>query len=320
MAATSTRPPRVLCITPNPAIDRTHIIPHLTPGAVHRSYNIVVDAGGKGINVARAVKVLGGVPLCAGFLGGLSGKMVAKLAEAEGLFPAWSWIDNETRTCVIISAEDNAESTVFNENGPSVTAAEWATLRSDVLHAARDVDAVCISGSTPSGSNSDSLPMLIDALSAVDKCVWVDTSKSALQAALSATPTAIKVNDAEAGEVAGVAIQTPAEALAVANQFCAQGIVYAIITLGRNGAVLATASSGGWWAQPPELQTVSAVASGDCFLAGLVLATCHGESPATALMHGVAAGTANALNAGGARFTKEQFEWVLAQVSLEALA
>lgn len=319
MSVAPNHPPTILCITPNPAIDRTHVIPHLTPGAVHRSYDVVIDAGGKGINVARALKVLGGVPVCAGFLGGLSGKQVARLAEAEGLLPAWSWIQNETRTCVIISAEDSAESTVFNENGPTVSTADWAMLRNDVIIAAQDVDAVCISGSTPAGSSPESLPALIAALRDIGKPVWVDTSKAALQAALTARPTAIKVNHVEAGEVAGTEIETWQEAIYVANQFCTQGIAYAIITLGRDGAVLATSKEGGWWARPAALQTVSAVASGDCFLAGMVFAICLGESPTTALRHGVAAGTANALNTGGARFAREQFAHVLAQVSLDAL-
>ncbi|MEZ4661260.1 MAG: hexose kinase [Caldilineaceae bacterium] len=319
MTTESNLSPRILCVTPNPAVDRTHIIPHLIPGAIHRAYKVVVDAGGKGINVARAVRVLGGTPICAGFLGGFSGRLVAQLAEAGGLLPAWSWIRNDTRTCLIISAEDSAESTVFNENGPTVTPADWLTLRHDVVKAAQRADAVCISGSTPAGSSTDSLPMLINALRDVDKPIWVDTSKVALQIALTACPTAIKVNHAEAGEVAGVDIQTPQEAVAVANQFCAQGIANAIITLGRDGAVLATSANGGWWAQPPEMQTVSAVASGDCFLAGMILAVCQGEVPEVALMHGAAAGTANALNAGGARFTREQFEEVLSKVRLQTL-
>ena len=310
---------RVLCITPNPAVDRTHILTNLTPGKVHRAYEVVVDAGGKGINVARAVHVLGGTAICAGFLGGLSGQKVAELAEFEGFIPAWSWIQGETRTCVIISTKDSAESTVFNENGPTVTAADWQVLKRDVNMAAQNADAVCISGSTPAGSSSENLSELICELAANGKQVWVDTSKAALQSALVACPTGIKVNHEEAAEVTGINIQTPTQAVKIAHQFCTQGIKYAIITLGLQGAVLAVNEGGGWWARPPDMQTVSAVASGDCFLAGLLLAICGGETPAVALMHGVAAGTANALAAGGARFTKEQFYQVLTGVTLEVL-
>lgn len=311
--------PRILCITPNPAVDRTHVIPSLVPGAVHRSYKVVVDAGGKGINVARAVKLLGGTPLCAGFLGGLSGQLIAKLATADGLQPAWTWISDESRTCLIVSAEDNAESTVFNENGPEVSAADWDTLQSDVATAARNADIICISGSVPAGTPAASLPNLISELMASGHSVWVDTSKAALQSALNAQPTAIKVNQIEASEIAGVQIQSPAEAIDVARQFCMQGVKFTIITLGREGAVMASAAGDGWWAQPPGMPTVSAVASGDCFLAGMAVAICRKQSPSDALRHGVAAGTANALNTGGARFTVEQFEDVLACVQLQPM-
>src|ERR671925_314215 len=63
----------ILCITPNPAIDRTLLLPHLTLGNVHRAENIMVAAGGKGLNVARTIRILGGAPLCMGFAGGHSG-------------------------------------------------------------------------------------------------------------------------------------------------------------------------------------------------------------------------------------------------------
>jgi len=74
----------IICITPNPAIDRTLILPRLVAGKVHRAEKVIVAAGGKGLNVARAISTLGGEPLCMGFLGGHTGQLLADLAQNAG--------------------------------------------------------------------------------------------------------------------------------------------------------------------------------------------------------------------------------------------
>ncbi len=75
----------ILCITPNPAIDRTLIVPNLALGKIHRAQQLIVAAGGKGLNVARAVRTLGGESLCMGFAGGHPGHLLADLAQNEGI-------------------------------------------------------------------------------------------------------------------------------------------------------------------------------------------------------------------------------------------
>jgi len=81
-------------------------VPRVALCEIHRSYEVVVDAGGKGMNVTLAVQNLGGKAICAGFLGGLSGQRMALLAEAEGFAPAWMQIANETHTYMIVCSAD----------------------------------------------------------------------------------------------------------------------------------------------------------------------------------------------------------------------
>src|SRR5512138_1568438 len=96
----------ILCLTPNPAIDRTLLLPGLTAGNVHRAETVIVVAGGKGLNVARVIRTLGGEPLCMGFTGGHAGRLLADLAQNEGLNSCWTWTDSETRTCAIFISPD----------------------------------------------------------------------------------------------------------------------------------------------------------------------------------------------------------------------
>jgi 1-phosphofructokinase len=45
----------IVTLTPNPAIDRTLAVPALVRGSVHRAAAPVVEASGKGVNVAKAL-------------------------------------------------------------------------------------------------------------------------------------------------------------------------------------------------------------------------------------------------------------------------
>ncbi|HEX6385023.1 MAG TPA: 1-phosphofructokinase family hexose kinase [Anaerolineae bacterium] len=302
----------ILCVTPNPAVDRTLLVAGLQPGGVHRATRTIVAAGGKGLNVARAVKTLGGQPLAMGLLGGYSGRLVADLAQAEGIAAHWTPFDGETRTCVIVVPEVG-EVTVINETGPTVTPADWLRLVDDVLAQVAQADAVCLCGSLPPGVPVGAPADLIEAVAAAGKPFWVDSSGQPLGNAILARPTGLKVNSLEAGELLNMVIDGPEAAVAAAHHFLQKGIRTVALTLGRQGAVLVS-ETGQYHAWPPEVAAVSNVGSGDCFLAGLLTALALGHPPVQALSWAVAAGTANTLSPGGGRFALADFQRILTQV------
>jgi 1-phosphofructokinase len=305
----------ILCITPNPAIDRTLIVPGFRPGTLCRPTRTIVAAGGKGLNVARAVRVLGGEAVCAGLLGGHAGRLISELVEKEGLAGAWTWVEGESRTCIILVNPENGVVTEVCEQRSPILADDWFRLQADVLREATRADCVCLSGSLPPGCPPDAPAGLIRAIRAAGRPMWVDTSGTALRAALTAGPTGIKVNATEAGEILGEEMADVEAASRAAAKFQRMGVGSVVLTLGREGAMLAT-DAGTWWARPPALRTVSAVGSGDSFLAGLITALVAGEPPPQALRHAVAAGAANALNPGGAQFELRDFNAALEATSV----
>lgn len=313
----------IVCVTPNPAIDRTLVVPGFAvapvAGRVFRAARVHAAAGGKGLNVARALLRLGRPALCAGPLGGATGRLVADRAAAEGIEGRWTWIAGETRTCVIIlgtvdgceGGEDRA-ATVINEPGPVLSAHDWARFSSDVAAAAGTSDAVCISGSFPPARAPGEVAQLIAA--AARACrgpLWVDTSGAALAEAVSAVPAGIKINGDEAGALLGRTVGTADDALRAARDICAQGLAGICVTLGANGAVLCTAD-GAWHATPPPIDAVNAVGSGDCFLAGLVAGLVGAMRPADALRRAVACGTANALGEHASDIEERQVQTLAA--------
>lgn len=308
----------ILCVTPNPAIDRTLYVSSLHLGESHHAERTLAAAGGKGLNVARVIQSLGGEPFCVGLVGGHAGNLLADLARQEGLAAHWTQTKNETRTCVIL-VEPGRDATVVNERGAEVSADEGQAFLQDVWRESARVHLVTLSGSLRPGFSEEMFGTLLNGLTARGKSVWVDTSGGALRAALAVRGVNIKVNAAELGDALGAQISNMEQAARAGRQLMERGISSVAVTLGKDGAVL-VADSGAWVARPPAIEMVSSVGSGDAFLGGLVFALETGHSMDSALRYAVTAGTANALQLGGGRVTLAEFTRVSEQVKVSFMS
>jgi 1-phosphofructokinase len=308
----------IFCVSPNTALDHTLVVPSFKQGTVLRAQSSLFATGGKGPNVARAAQILGAKTRSFCFLGGQTGKTVADLAQQEGLEGCWTWIDGETRTCVIVADARTGEATVINEQGPRVTEADWSRLNQTVLDAIADANDVCFSGSLPPNSPIEMYIQLVKAVCNAGKRVWVDTSGEPLHAALPISGVTIKINGDEAGEILGKTVDSPETAVAAALEFRKRGTSHVVITLGKDGAVMVDAANH-WWAKPPVITVKDPIGSGDSFLAGFVTAIASGYTADIALKRAVAAGAANATTVGGGDFPLETFNQILAETTLQAL-
>jgi 1-phosphofructokinase family hexose kinase len=309
----------ILTVTPNPAFDRIQTIANFAAGQVWRATALTLCAGGKGINVARAARTLGQQAVCTGLLGGHSGRLQAQFMAMEGIPAHWIWIDGETRVSVIVIDPKSGETTVLNEEGPTVSVEDWKRLQDEVLAQSAQAQAVCISGSLPRGLSADAMGNLVQALNRTRQQVWVDSSGGTLKTAVQARPAAIKINHLEAAEVLGWRpFSDVPTAVQAAQTILQSGTAKVIITLGKTGAILAS-DAGAWFAKPPAISAVCPIGSGDAFLAGIVCASLNHEPDPEALRQGVAAGSANALSVGGGKFTREDFDHVLGGTRVTAL-
>ena len=310
---------KIICVTPNVALDRTLVVPDFAVGHISRIKRGVVVPGGKGLNMMRAVKILGGQPLSMGLLGGHTGRMVAAMAREAGYEAEWTWFDGETRTCTIIADADGV-STVINESG-QVGSSDWRALADDVCRVAekQTVSAICFCGSVPEDAPADAPADAIQRLKDLGKRVWIDTSGRALSNAIAAKPFAIKVNAEELAAAMKFDAQRRTEVIAAAKALLNDGIQILVISLGAEGALL-FAKDLFLKATPPRIQPVDPIASGDCLHAGIVTALARGESHAEAIRSGVAAGAVNALYAGGAQFAYSHYLQILSETRVENLS
>jgi 1-phosphofructokinase family hexose kinase len=271
----------------------------MVPGGVYRAERVLVAAGGKGLNVARAAHSLGQPLRVCAPLGGLSGQMLAQLATEEGISGRWSWYDGgDTRTCVLVVDPTGSDATALNEPGPPLAPDAWQAFAATALDAATTADLVLSSGSLPPGVPPQALADLLHDLAAAGRRVLVDTSGAALRAALSAAPYGIKVNGSELGAVLHRPVASIEEAATALADLRARGIALAMVSLGAQGALAAT-DEGVCHAEPPAIQAVSTIGAGDSLLAGLATGLLRGEPLPEALRLGVACGAADALSIGG---------------------
>ena len=192
-------PTRMLIAGPNLTIDRTARLDELRPGEVLRFERVVVTPGGKGLNVARAARALGVEALLVGFVPGETGRAGAGLIAREGIALRGVPCGGELRSTAVVMERDG-RTTVLNEPGPEITAAEWEAYEAAIAAEIAEHGVLVCSGSVPPGSPDDAYARLAAiAAEAGRRCV-VDAAGVTLVRALAAGVDVVCPNVAEAEE------------------------------------------------------------------------------------------------------------------------
>ena len=306
----------ILTVTLNAAVDKLYTIPGFAVDQVQRPTETRVYAGGKGINVARVYRTLGGGVMATGFSGGAAGEYIKAGLVGEGIDAGFVTVAQESRVCTAILDPVGRTETVLNEIGPQVTAAECDALLRRLRELLPGHDAVILSGSLPPGVPLEIYVAIIRLAQVLGIKAVLDTSGEALRLGVEAKPFLVKpnVHELEALSVDGDGWGGSAQALRAKY-----GVTLALVTGGAGGAVLASAE-GTWEAIPPAVEVVSALGSGDSLTAGFVWAWEQGLGHAEALKTGVAAGAANAAVYGSGFCTRAQILQVAARTTVNKIA
>ena len=316
----------IVTLTPNPSLDRTVTLPGpLVRGGVNRLSGVVVEPGGKGVNVAR-VLVSAGQPATAvlpaaahdPLLLALDAAAATASADSAALSTHAVTVAAPVRINTAVTEPDGT-TTKLNEPGAALSPQEIDAVEAALLKAATAAAAggggdvhhwAVLSGSLPPGVPTDWYARLVRLLreAAPGLRIAVDTSDEPL-AALAAglpesAPDLVKPNGEELGQLVGL----PADRAMALEEGAAHGDLAPVAdaarilvdlglgavmaTLGPAGAVLVT-GGGAWHATAPRVPVASTVGAGDSSVAGYVLADVRGgdepERLRTAMAYGSAA-------------------------------
>lgn len=285
---------------------------------IHLAKSVHIVPGGKGINVGRVFRELGGDVLLTGFVGGHNGDFIRETTLAEGLESDFVHVHNESRTCTKIADPVNKTQTEINEIGPEVTQDDVQQLVSRFRGIAQNAEFAILSGSIPPGVPDYIYLRLIEIARDCGAKSLLDASGAPLIEGSKAKPFIVKPNIYELGELVGHQLATVEEAIEAAKQVRAEGIEIVIVTFGKDGAIVVT-DNGVWRSMPPTVKFVNAVGSGDAFAAAFVYSLIQNGDVAEALRLGTAAGAANASTFGSGTCKKEQIMSCLEQTKVVLL-
>lgn len=290
--------PSLATLTMNPAIDISASVAHVEPTRKLRCGSAGRDPGGGGINVARVAGRLGANVTAVYPVGGLVGRLLNELLDAEGVASATVAVGGETREDLTIFDEQTLEQYRFVLPGPRLQDHEWLGCLETLAHLQHRPDFICASGSLPPGAPQDFYARVAEVARLNGARFVLDASGLALARALSERVHLCKPNLNELRELTGSTLEDETSQLDACRKALAFGRIEAIaLTLGSKGALLVTQHEA-WRAAALPIQPISTVGAGDSFLGAMVWALAAGERLEEAFRYGVAGGSAALLAPG----------------------
>jgi 1-phosphofructokinase family hexose kinase len=311
----------ILTVTLNAAIDRTVAVPNFRIGQRHRAVEARTVAGGKGVNVARALKSLDRPVIAAGLAGGAAGTRILEHLADESILNAFTRIAGESRTNLAVVDPTSGEQTEINERGPEISAAEIDQFVEKLLYLAQGAKTCVLAGSIPPGVPADLYGRLVGELRGLGVLTVLDTDGDPMRAGLRAEPDVVVPNVAEAEEAVGHEFNDSDDVLLGLSGLMEMGAGEAIITSPDGCMAIVTdgAERCHYEARIEQLEPVAAVGSGDAFLAGYVAARYDGGSPRECLAFGVACGAESTQHFGAGNVDRREVERLLPRVEVREL-
>ncbi|CAA9430334.1 MAG: 1-phosphofructokinase [uncultured Rubrobacteraceae bacterium] len=297
-------------------MQRTLRFESFEPGAVNRAYKVRVTASGKVVNSARVVTVLGGQALLATFLGGDPGRFVARELDARGVphEVVWTEDDAPTRTCATLISDGGPVTELVEEALP-VSEGDVAALEEFVTKNLKEAQALCLIGSFPPGVPDDFYARLTAAAREAGVRVLVDAQKAPLRAALEEGPFLVKPNLEEVAATLDLP-DGELDARAAVAALTDAGARWALVSTGVSGSLLGEDSGALWRVEPPRVEAINPIGSGDSMAAGILLSLQRGASVPDAAVYGTACAAANALTPTSGEVRPDDVDGMLSRVRL----
>jgi 1-phosphofructokinase family hexose kinase len=311
----------ILTVTLNAAIDRTVAVPNFRLGHRHRAVESRTVAGGKGINVARALKMLGRPVIATGFAGGPTGNRLLEQLRKEAVLTDFTRIAAETRINLAVIDPTSGEQTEINERGPAVSPEEVEAFVRRVGYLADGAKLCVLAGTLPPGAGDDLYARLVKDLGERGLPVVLDAEGSAMLAGLRAGASIVTPNEREAEELVGQEFADRDDLIQGLAELVRLGAGEAAIT--RPDGCVAVIGDGAEQrfleVRTEPLDPVSTVGSGDAFLAGYVAARYDGRAADECLAYGVACGAESTQHFGAGTVDLNQVERLLGEVHVQDL-
>jgi 1-phosphofructokinase family hexose kinase len=295
----------VTTVTLNAAIDRTYQVNSFSLGQMHWPEQVRTVAGGKGINVARILGTLGHGVIASGLAGGGAADFISRDLERHGILTDFVRIEEESRLCIAVVDKRDRRTTRLDEHGPLVLPSELDALKRKLVDLLERSRLLVLSGSIPRGVPYNVYTSLIELAREKGVPAVLDTRDQPLVEGVRARPMVLKPNQQELQQLCDDELSVPGGVLEAARKLVQSGIKIVFTSLGPKGAIVATAENGDWIAQPPSIDVVSAVGSGDAAVGGFASGVLEGMDPQRCIARAIGAAAANAATFGACACSRD---------------
>jgi len=313
----------ILTVTLNAAIDRTLAVPNFHVGRRHRAVEQTAVAGGKGVNVARALRALGRPVLATGAAGGGTGARIIELLDDEGITNDFVRITDESRMSTAVIDPTDGVTTEINERGPALSAAERERAVERILYLAQGAQIVVLCGSLPRGVPVELYGQLVEELRRLGVTSVLDTEGEPLRVGTRACPELVTPNLTEAEELVGHEFADDEDRLSGVREIVELGARDAVITYESGCVALLGGDSAervAYRVSVAPREPMSPVGAGDAFLAGYVAGLYEGQSAEDCLRFATACGAESVRHVGAGVIDPREVERLLPEVTVERLA
>ena len=311
----------IVTVTLNAAVDRTLTVPNFQPGHRHRASASFTSAGGKGINVARALKRLETPVIATGLAGGRTGDRIIEELAAEALLNDFMRIGDESRTSTAVVDPTGGTLSEIYEWGPSVRPEELEILLDKLRYLSRVASYVVFCGSLPRNVEDGFYGEAIRELNRRGVRCVLDCEGEPLRIGVEAEPFLVSPNQREAEGLVGQEFSEDEDFLMALDTIADLGARNVLITreatcyaLFREDRIVRR-----FRASVERIDPLAAVGAGDVLLAGFLAARYNGEPLEAALRNAVGCGAASVLEVGAGRFDPREASRLASSVQIEEL-
>ena len=311
----------IVTVTLNAAIDRTLTVPNFQLGHRHRASQGLTLAGGKGINVARALKRLDVPVVATGLAGGRTGTRIVEELTSEAILNDFVRIADESRTSSAVVDPTAGTYTEINEWGPHVEPEELVMLLEKISYLARGADMVVFAGTLPRGVEDSFYAEAIRDLNRRNVPAVLDSEGPPLRLGVEAEAFLVTPNQREAEGLVGQEFGDDEDYTMALDRIADMGARNVLITSDTRSFALfrVDRKRTSFRADAPNVEPVSAVGSGDVLLAAFLAARLAEKPLEEALRAAVAAGAASTLEVGAGRFEPREASKLQGSVDVREL-
>jgi 1-phosphofructokinase family hexose kinase len=308
-----------LTVNPNAAIDRILFIERFLPGGVMRPEKVVDSIGGKGFDIAVALRGLGQDVMALGFRAGQGGMLLEKMLDDYGILHQMVPVKGETRIAHVIAEGDTQRHSHINTRGYTLYERNIRALIDMLKKHLKGVRWMAAAGSLPEGAPEDLFARLVKLAQERHIQIIIDSSGSPQEQALKARPDILKMNAEELAETFHISADIDGGLARKCKDFTQQKDLHGfVVTCGKKG-ILAVSQGKVYRTSCPVLPAVNAAGAGDAVSAALMWRLAKGDEWPEALRWAAAAGAAVVLTERTAELRLTDVEQILPEVTVQAI-